>query len=47
MVHQVRMRGVSFFGFAGAGILFVIALSVVLAVLSMFVPITDPETGEV
>lgn len=47
MVHEIRMRVVSFFGFAGAGILFVVALSVILAVLSMFVPITDPETGEV
>ncbi len=47
MVHKLRMRVMSFFGFAGAGILFVVALSVVLAMLSMFVPITDPETGEV
>jgi len=47
MVHKITMRVMSFFGFAGAGILFVVALSVVLATLSMFVPITDPETGEV
>ena len=47
MVHKLRMRAMSFFGFAGAGLLFVIALSVVLLVLGMIVPVVDPETGQV
>ena len=46
MVHHVRMRVVSFFGYAGAGILFVIALSVVLAILAMFVQIVDPSATQ-
>jgi len=47
MVHKLRMRAMSFIGFAGAGLLFVIALSVVLLVLGMIVPVVDPETGQV
>lgn len=49
MVHKLRMRVMSFFGFAGAGILFVIASAIVLTVLAMFVQLVDPsatqETG--
>ena len=49
MVHKLRMRVMSFFGFAGAGILFVIASAVVLGVLAMIVLLVDPsatqETG--
>ena len=47
MVHMIRMRVMSFFGFAGAGILFVVALSIVLAMLGALVPIVDPESGQV
>lgn len=46
MVHKLRMRAMSFFGFAGAGILFVITLSIVLGILAMFVQIVDPTVTQ-
>lgn len=46
MVHKLRMRVVSFFGYAGAGILFVIALSLVLGISAMFVQIIDPTATQ-